>query len=184
MMNAGDEGMIKELLVSGRKDRAFRLLVETFSEPLYWHIRRMLVSHEDTDDVLQNVFIKAWQSFEQFRWDSKLYTWIYRIATNEALNFLNEKKRKVFGNSVEISSALENALESSTFLDGNEIELLLQKAILHLSDRQRLIFNMRYFEDIPYEDIAACLDVAEGTVKATYHQAIKKIERELKIYER
>ena len=130
---------------------------------------------------LQNVFVKIWQGLQEFRNDSKLYTWMYRIATNESLNFLNEKSRKVYGNSDEISVYLENTLESDTYFSGDKIQKELQRAILTLSERQRLIFNMKYFDDMPYEDMADVLGVAVGTLKATYHNAVKKIEENLKI---
>ena len=180
MEDISDEYIV--CLFHGRKqEKAFRLLVEKYKERLYWHIRKILVSHEDTDDVLQNVFVKIWQGLKDFRFDSQLYTWMYRIATNEALNFLNEKRRKVYGNSDEISVFLENTLESDTFFSGDEIQKELQKAILSLSDRQRVIFNMKYFDDLSYEEIAEVLNVAVGTLKATYHNAVKKIEAKLKI---
>lgn len=169
------------LFCEGRRDAAFRLLVERYRERLYWHVRKILIGHEDTDDVLQNVFVKIWQSLPEFRFDAKLYTWMYRIATNEALNFLNEKRRKVYGNSDEISGFLENTLESDPFFSGDDIQKELQKAILALSDRQRVVFNMKYFDDMPYEDMAQVLNVAVGTLKATYHNAVKKIEATLKI---
>lgn len=164
-----------------KEEEAFRLLVNTYKERLYWHVRKILISHEDTDDVLQNVFLKIWQSLEEFRLDSKLYTWMYRIATNEALNFLSEKRRKVYGNSDEISGLLENTLESDPYFSGDDIQKELQKAILTLSDRQRIVFNMKYFDDMSYEDMAQVLDVAVGTLKATYHNAVKKIEANLRI---
>jgi len=164
-----------------KQEEAFRMLVNKYKERLYWHIRKILISHEDTDDVLQNVFVKIWQSFSEFRFDAKLYTWMYRIATNESLNFLNEKRRNVCGNSDEISGFLENTLESDPYFSGDDIQRELQKAILTLSDRQRVVFNMKYFDDMSYEDMAQVLDVAVGTLKATYHNAVKKIEEKLKI---
>ena len=143
--------------------------------------RKILIGHEDADDVLQNVFVKIWQSLSEFRFDARLYTWMYRIATNEALNFLNEKRRKVYGNSDEISVFLEHTLESDPFFSGDDIQRELQRAVLALSERQRLVFNMKYFDDMSYEDMAQVLNVAVGTLKATYHHAVKKIEANLKI---
>lgn len=163
------------------EQEAFRLLVSKYKERLYWHVRKIVISHEDADDILQNVFVKIWQGLKEFRYESKLFTWMYRIATNESLNFLNEKRRKVYGNSDEISVFLENTLESDVWFSGDEIQKELQKAILSLSDRQRVVFNMKYFDDMPYEDIAQVLEVAVGTLKATYHNAVKKIEANLKI---
>lgn len=163
------------------EQEAFRLLVSKYKERLYWHVRKIVISHEDADDILQNVFVKIWQGLKEFRYESKLFTWMYRIATNESLNFLNEKRRKVYGNSDEISVFLENTLESDAWFSGDKIQKELQKAILSLSDRQRVVFNMKYFDDMPYEDIAQVLEVAVGTLKATYHNAVKKIEANLKI---
>lgn len=180
-MEADEEKIIRLFHEQKRTEEAFRLLVNKYQERLYWHIRKIVLSHEDTDDILQNVFIKVWQGIQEFRYESKLYTWMYRIATNEALNFLSEKQRKVFGNSDEISRQMENTLESDIFFTGDTIQMELQKAILKLSDRQRLIFNMKYFDDMTYEEIAEILNVAVGTLKATYHNAVKKIEESLKI---
>lgn len=180
-MEADEEKIIRLFHEQKRTEEAFRLLVNKYQERLYWHIRKIVLSHEDTDDILQNVFVKVWQGIQEFRYESKLYTWMYRIATNEALNFLSEKQRKVFGNSDEISRQMENTLESDIFFTGDTIQMELQKAILKLSDRQRLIFNMKYFDDMTYEEIAEILNVAVGTLKATYHNAVKKIEESLKI---
>lgn len=177
----GDEEIIILFHTGHREQEAFRLLAEKYKERLYWHVRKIVISHEDTDDILQNVFVKIWQGLKEFRYESKLYTWMYRIATNEALNFLSEKRRKVFGNSDEIPGFLENTLESDVYFSGDEIQKELQKAILRLSDRQRMVFNMKYFDDMSYEEIAEVLDVAVGTLKATYHNAVKKIEACLKI---
>ena len=176
-----DDEIIRLFHERKREQEAFRLLVNKYKERLYWHIRKIVINHDDTDDLLQNVFVKIWQGLQEFRNDSKLYTWMYRIATNESLNFLNEKSRKVYGNSDEISVYLENTLESDTYFSGDKIQKELQRAILTLSERQRLIFNMKYFDDKPYEDMADVLGVAVGTLKATYHNAVKKIEENLKI---
>ena len=156
-----DDEIIRLFHERKREQEAFRLLVNKYKERLYWHIRKIVINHDDTDDLLQNVFVKIWQGLQEFRNDSKLYTWMYRIATNESLNFLNEK--------------------SDTYFSGDKIQKELQRAILTLSERQRLIFNMKYFDDMPYEDMADVLGVAVGTLKATYHNAVKKIEENLKI---
>lgn len=171
---------IKRLISEGRIETAFRLLVSQYSEQLYWRIRKIVISHEDSNDVLQNVYVKVWRALGSFRFESKLSTWMHRIATNEALNFVNEKRRKVFGNQVEIGEMLANTLESDLYMSGNEMSKKLQLALLTLSERQRLIFNMRYFEDMSNEAVAEELGVAVGTIKATYHQAVKKIEELLK----
>ncbi|MDL2231697.1 sigma-70 family RNA polymerase sigma factor [Porphyromonadaceae bacterium OttesenSCG-928-L07] len=178
-----DREIIELFHTEKKKEEAFRLLVAQYKEPLYWHIRKILLSHEDTDDVLQNTLIKVWGGLDNFRYESRLYTWMYKIATNESLNFLNEKKRKVYGNTQEISLMLENTLEGETYFSGDKIQKELQKAILHLSERQRLVFNMKYFDDMKYEEIAEILDVAVGTLKATYHNAVQKIEKMIMNYE-
>ena len=164
-----DDEIIRLFHERKREQEAFRLLVNKYKERLYWHIRKIVINHDDTDDLLQNVFVKIWQGLQEFRNDSKLYTW------------MNEKSRKVYGNSDEISVYLENTLESDTYFSGDKIQKELQRAILTLSERQRLIFNMKYFDDMPYEDMADVLGVAVGTLKATYHNAVKKIEENLKI---
>ena len=176
-----DKEIIELFHLKNKKEEAFRLLVDEYKEKLYWHIRKIVLSHEDCNDILQNVFVKVWQGLKEFRYEAKLYTWMYRLATNEAINFLNEKRRKVFGNSSEITDVLENTLESDPWFCGDEIQAELQRAILKLTDRQRLIFNMKYFDDMTYEDIAEVLDVAVGTLKATYHNAVKKIEESMRI---
>ena len=176
-----DQYIIELFHVKKQEEHAFRLLMKAYREKLYWHIRKIVLNHEDTDDVLQNTFLKIWTGLKEFRYEAKLYTWMYRIATNEAINFLNEKKRKVYGNSGEITEYLENTLESDSWFSGDAIQKELQKAVLRLSERQRLIFNMKYFDDMTYDDIAEILDVAVGTLKATYHNAVKKIEETLKI---
>jgi len=180
-MSIADNEIIELFHLKNKKEEAFRLLVDKYKEKLYWHIRKIVLSHEDSNDILQNTFVKIWQGLKEFRYESGLYTWMYRIATNESLNFLNEKSRKVYGNSDEISVYLENTLESDTYFSGDKIQKELQRAILTLSERQRLIFNMKYFDDMPYEDMADVLGVAVGTLKATYHNAVKKIEENLKI---
>lgn len=176
-----DEYILRLFRYEKEEQRAFRLLVDKYRERLYWHVRKILISHEDTDDIIQNVFVKIWLGLKEFRYESRLYTWMYRIATNESLNFLNEKKRKVYGNTDEISAFLENTLEGDPYFSGDDIQRELQKAILTLSDRQRVVFNMKYFDNMPYEDIAEVLGVAVGTLKATYHNAVRKIEANLKI---
>lgn len=174
------DNRISKLICEGRIETAFRLMVSEYSEQLYWRIRKIVISHDDANDILQNVYIKIWRGLPTFRFESKLATWMYRIATNEALNFVNEKRRKVFGNQVEIGEMLANTLESDMHINGDEMAKRLQLALFELSERQRLIFNMRYFEDMSNEAVANELGVAVGTIKATYHQAVKKIEELLK----
>ena len=181
-MNEMDDDEIVRLFHSnGGEERAFRILVEKYNRRLYWHIRKIVLSHEDSDDILQNTFVKVWRGLKEFRNESKLFTWMYRVATNEAINFLAEKSRRPYGNSQEITPMLENQLESDIFFNGDDIQRELQRAVLKLPEKQRIVFNMKYFEDMKYEDMAEVLNVAVGTLKATYHNAVKKIEESMRI---
>lgn len=181
MKQVDDQEIIRLFHIEHEEDKAFRLLVSKYGERLYWHIRKIVICHEDADDVLQNSLIKIWRGFCEFRYESRLYTWMYRVTTNESLNYLQEKRRKAHGNSEGITEMLENQLESDTWFSGDAIQRELQKAILKLSERQRLVFNMKYYDDLKYDDMAEILGVAVGTLKATYHTAVKKIEESLKI---
>jgi RNA polymerase sigma-70 factor (ECF subfamily) len=162
------------------KNFAFKLIINKYQERLYWHIRKMVISHEDTDDILQNTFVKVWKSLLNFREDSKLYTWLYRIATNESLTFLKQKKKRFFVSFVDVENQLKNTLESDEYFNGDQIQKKLQKAILKLPEKQRLVFNMKYFEEMKYEDMSEILDTSVGALKASYHHAVKKIENYLK----
>lgn len=170
----------KELLLQFNKpelkESAFTAIIKKYQEKLYWHIRRMLVDHDDTNDVLQNVFIKVWKGLENFREDSQLYTWLYRIATNECLTFLDQQKRKASVSLDEGESGLSNKVLADTGFDANKLEWKLQLAIQHLPEKQRLVFNLRYYDEMPYEEMSRILDTSEGALKASYHHAAKKIE--------
>jgi len=174
MTNIDDK--IKQLLKKGKKEQAFNYILSEYKQKLYWQIRRIVISHHDTDDVLQNTFIKIWNNIDNFRGDSKLYTWLYKIATNESLAFLDLKKRKSFfiGDNNEVK--LANYLESDIYFDGNEIQKKLQLAILKLPEKQRLIFNMKYFDDLKFTEISEILGTSTGALKASYHIAVKKIK--------
>jgi RNA polymerase sigma factor (sigma-70 family) len=173
----------KELLTMFRepdtRNYAFNLLVIKYQERLYWHIRKIVISHDDSDDVIQNTFLKVWSGLDGFREDSQLFTWLYRIATNEALTFLKKKKSKLFLPLVDVEQQLMSSLESGPYLDGNEIQIKLQKAILTLPDKQRLVFNMKYFDELKYEEISEILGTSVGALKASYHHAVKKIEKSI-----
>ena len=173
----------KELLEQFRNEQtrnyAFNLLVREYQKRLYWHIRKILIDHDDTDDVLQNVFIKVWQNLDNFKAESKLYTWLYRIATNESLNFLTQKKKRAGIPLDDVSAFLANNLQSDSYFKGDEIQAKLQKAILTLPDKQRIVFNMKYFDDLKYEEMSAILETSVGALKASYHHAVKKIEEYL-----
>ena len=173
------DNLITQLKNKSTKRLAFHELVKTYQEKLYWHIRKIVITHEDTDDVLQNTFIKVWNNIESFRAESGLYTWMFRIATNEALTFLAQKKRRsIFSGNIE-NEYLINNLESDEYFEGTAIQLKLQKAILTLPEKQRLVFNMKYFDEMKYDDMSKILETSVGALKASYHHAVKKIEKQL-----
>lgn len=168
--------LIKQLQNSNTKSKAFNTLVELYKERLYWHIRHIVKSHDDSDDVLQNTFVKVFRNINKFKGDSKLYSWMYRIATNEALSFLNKKNKFKFISSEEYKEFMLNKLTEDIYFDGESIHLNLQKAILELPDKQQLVFNMKYFQEMKYKEISEILETTEGALKASYHHAVKKIE--------
>ena len=170
----------KELLLQFRndatKERAFTAILKKYQEKLYWHIRRMVVEHEDANDVLQNMFVKAWKGLENFREDSQLYTWLYRIATNECLSFLEQQKRKGTVSMSDEETGLSNKLKSEDNFDGNKLEWKLQLAVQTLPEKQKAVFNLRYYDEMPYNEMSKVLETSEGALKASYHHAVKKIE--------
>ena len=159
---------------------AFKALVNEYSQPLYWHIRKIVISHDDTDDVLQNTFIKIFRNITKFKGESKLYSWMYRIATNEALTFIKQRAKKCNSAPEEVQQRLLENLTTDVYFDGDAIQLKLQKAIATLPQKQQLVFNMKYFDNIKYKDMAEILDTSVGALKASYHIATKKIEAFLK----
>jgi len=172
------------ILVSQFRDERTRSLalhsiIKKYERKVYWHVRKIVIDHDDSDDVLQNTFIKVWENLANFREDSKLYTWIYRIATNEALAFLKKKRTKFFLPIVDVESELSSKIDDSSQFTGTEIERKLQKALLKLPEKQRIVFNMKYFDDMKYEDISEVLGTSVGALKASYHHAVKKIEKYL-----
>lgn len=158
-------------------NKGFRLVVEKYSSKLYWHIRRLVILHEDADDALQNTFINAWRSLGDFRNESSLYTWLYTIATNEAISLINKRKRNAAISIDDLGSHFANSQEGSTWFDGDEAQIKLQNAILHLPDKQRIVFNLKYFDKMSYEEMSKVLETSEGALKASYHHAVKKIEK-------
>ena len=152
-------------------------MVEKYSSRLYWHIRRLVILHEDADDALQNTFINAWRSIGQFRNESAIYTWLYTIATNEALTLINKRKRNSAVSIEDLGSYFENSHEGSTWFDGDEAQIKLQDAIMQLPEKQKIVFTMKYFDDITYGDMSKVLGTSEGALKASYHHAVKKIEK-------
>jgi RNA polymerase sigma factor (sigma-70 family) len=158
-------------------NKGFRLLVETYSQKLYWHIRRLVILHEDADDALQNTFINVWKSIGNFRNESSLYTWLYTIATNEAFALINKRKRNAAVSINDMESYFASSQEGSTWFDGDAAQLKLQNAIMQLPDKQRIVFNLKYFEEMTYEEMSKVLKTSEGALKASYHHAVKKIEK-------
>ena len=162
------------------REKAFTLLVKKYQERLYWHIRRMLVHHEDTNDVLQNMFVKIWRNLANFRQDSSLYTWMYRIATNETLTYLEQQKKRrslsISDDGSELGNVLSNSLKAEKGFDPNNLEWKLQLAIQSLPEKQRAVFTLRYYDVMPYEKMAEVLETSEGSLKASYHHAAKKVE--------
>lgn len=168
--------LITQLTSDKTRDAAFRELLTLYKERLYWHIRKIVISHDDTDDVLQNTFIKVYRNIHKFKGDSKLFSWMYRIATNEALTHVaNIAKQKMISEEAVQNLIIDN-LESDVYFEGDAIQLKLQKAIAQLPTKQQLVFNMRYFDDIKYKDMSEILETSEGALKASYHIAAKKIE--------
>ena len=158
------------------KESAFTAILKKYQEKLYWHIRRMVVDHDDANDVLQNMFIKVWKGLENFREDSQLYTWLYRIATNESLTFLEQQKKRSSVSLSDVENGLENKLKADSNFDANKLEWKLQLGIQQLPEKQRVVFNLRYYDEMPYEEMSRVLDTSEGALKASYHHAAKKIE--------
>lgn len=168
-----------ELLLLLEKDvnNGFRLLVKRYSQPIYWHIRKIVYTHADADDITQNVFIKVFQNLSRFKRNSSLKTWIYKIATNESLNFINSAAQKKNIRSDELVIQLSSQLKDDNFFDGDEIQFKLQQAIAELPEKQRIVFNMKYFDDIKYEDMSEILETSVGALKSSYHHASKKVEQ-------
>lgn len=158
------------------KEQAFTAIIKKYQEKLYWHVRRMVVEHEDANDVLQNVFIRVWNGLENFREDSQLYTWLYRIATNECLTFIEQQKKKSSVSLSDVESGLSNKIQADKHFDPNKLEWKLQLAIQQLPEKQRIVFNLRYYDEMPYEEMSRVLETSEGALKASYHHAVKKIE--------
>lgn len=175
-----EETLVSELKNKETQAKAFEVLVNTYKERLYWHIRRIVLNHDDADDVLQNTFVKVYRSIEKFKGDSKLYSWMYRIATNESLTFLKQKSRKLGVTNSELQEQLIEDLQADVYFEGEEIQLKLQQALATLPEKQKLVFNMKYFQEMKYEEISEVLETTVGGLKASYHLAVKKIETYLR----
>jgi RNA polymerase sigma factor (sigma-70 family) len=176
-----DKELLLKLRDADTRNYGFNMLVRAYQQKVYWLVRKMVIDHDDADDLTQEVFIKIHKAIDSFREDSQLYTWIYRIATNECLTFLNKKKRRFFLPLEDVGKELSAKIDSAPYLTGDDIQKKLQKALLTLPDKQRLVFNMKYYDDLPYEDIAQITNTSVGALKASYHHAVKKIENYLTV---
>ena len=172
--------IIEKIRNEETRNYGFNLLVREYQERVYWHVRKMVISHDDADDLVQEIFVKVWKNLNSFREDAKLYTWIYRIATNECLTFLKKKKRKYLIPIHDVSQELSEKLDEDVQISGDEVQLKLQKALLKLQDKQRVVFNMKYFEEMKFTEIAEITGTSVGALKANYHHAVKKIEEFIK----
>lgn len=179
-MEFDEKELIADLKSGSGKEQAFQILVKTYQQRLYWHIRKIVMNHDDTDDILQNVFIKVWKNIDSFREDSSLFTWLFRIATNESLSHLQKQRRHSVVSMNEMSDYLTDSLETDVYFEGDEIQRKFQLAILQLPNKQRIVFNMKYFDEMKYEEISEVLKTSVGALKASYHFAVKKIEEFLK----
>ena len=175
-----DEELVQLLQNPDKKDEAFAILVKEYKVRLYWHIRNFVKIHEDADDVLQNVFIKVYRNIHKFKGESKLFSWMYRIASNESITFLNKKAKKLKISNEEVQDFILDNLESDVYFEGDEIKLKLKKAIATLPEKQRQVFNMKYFQELKYKDMSEIMETSIGALKSNYHHAVKKIEDYLK----
>ena len=179
-MEPSESEFIANLKAVESREQAFKLLVELYKQRLYWHIRKIVITHDDTDDILQNVYIKVWNNIENFREDSSLFTWLFRIATNESLSHLQKQKKHTIISMNETSDFLVESIETDVYFEGDELEKKFQLALIQLPNKQRIVFNMKYFDEMKYEEISAILSTSVGALKASYHFAVKKIEAFLK----
>jgi RNA polymerase sigma-70 factor (ECF subfamily) len=174
-----ESNFIANLKDENSRDKAFEILLDKYKKPIYWHIRKIVLDHDDSHDVLQNTFVKVFRGIKNFKENSKLYTWIYRIATNESLNFIKNKAKKHFRTSEEIMKYQTEKLKEDPYFDGDELQLELQKIINSLPTKQKLVFQMKYEQEMKFKDIADILKTSEGALKASYHIAVKKIKKEI-----
>lgn len=172
--------LVEELQNVKTKEKAFRYLITQYKERLYWHIRKIVIVHDDADDVLQNTFIKIFKNIDKFNHQSKLYSWMYRIATNESITFINKRAKDRSVDITDYQQQLVSTLESDIYFDGDEIQIILQKAIATLPEKQKLVFNMKYFDELKYDEISEILETSVGSLKASYFHAVKKIENFIK----
>lgn len=178
-MHAEDTEILEKFASEVSRTEAFNLLLKKYQQRIYWHIRRIVINHDDADDLVQDVFIKVWKNLATFRQDAQLYTWLYRIATNESITFLNRMKMKKNIPFDDVAPELANSLADTTYFDGDRAQMKLQQALLTLPEKQRLVFNMKYFDDLKYEEISQIVGTSVGALKASFHLAVKKIEQHL-----
>jgi len=176
-MSGKEDDLLSQLADPKTKAKAFSAVVRLYQERLYWHIRKMVLSHDDANDVLQNTFMKAWNGLANFRGDAQLSSWLYRISTNETMTFLANKRMRNISSMEDVENTLLNQLHADSYFCGNEAEMKLQEAILTLPEKQRLVFNMKYFDSLTYEEMEKILETSVGALKASYHHAVKKIEK-------
>jgi len=172
-----EQNLIAQLKNKQTQESAFRILMGLYKERLYWHIRKIVMSHEDADDVLQNTFLKVYRNIYNFKGDSKLYSWMYRIATNESITFINKRAKQNNVDITEYQHNLAQTLQDDVHFNGTEIQLILQKAITTLPEKQQLVFKMKYFDEMKYKDMSEILETSVGALKASYFHAVKKIEK-------
>ena len=183
-MTKNDEQLLMQQLSDPKTQRvAFERLVREYSEPLYWQVRRMVLNHDDADDIMQNVFLKAWSHLNDFNRESKISTWLYRIAVNESLDFIRRKKNQHVISTDDVTQGVSQSLMADRYFDGDETAALLQEAISHLPEVHRMVFNLRYFDEMKYSDISELLHTSEGALKASYHIAVKKISEFFKSHD-
>ena len=180
MNEYSDKELLEIIRDPDRRHYGFNLLTLKYQKRVYWHIRRIVVDHDDANDVVQNVFIKVWKSIDSFREDSQVFTWLYRIATNESLTFLKQKRSSFFVPLGDVEHELSNNLSTDTYFSGDKIQMKLQQAILTLPEKQRIVFNLKYFEEMKYEDMSEVLGTSVGALKASFHHAVQKVEKYLK----
>jgi len=174
-----EDFIVEKILNPETRDYGFNLLTKEYSQRVYWHVRKMVIDHDDADDLVQDIFIKIWKNLDKFRKESKLFTWIYRIATNETLNFLERKKKRFFLPLHDVASELQGKLDAGILIDGDEVQYRLQSALLKLPEKQRIVFNMKYFDQMKFDEISEITGTSVGALKASYHHAVKKIEENL-----
>jgi RNA polymerase sigma factor (sigma-70 family) len=182
MTEYSDSELLQQFRNSENPNYAFNLLVKKYQQKIYYHIRRMVIDHDDANDVVQNTFIKAWKGLEGFREDSQFYTWLYRIATNESLTFLKKKRTAFFIPIVNVEKQLSDKLGYDPLMKADQLQMKFQKAILTLPEKQRVVFNLKYFDGMKYEEMSEVLQTSVGALKASYHHAVKKIEKYFREY--